>query len=115
MDPHAVSPEDDRDQRGKPQRERMPPRYLQDYQTKLYGKPPKQLRECAEPVSETVLLRQEVAQLKSLVKELIGIVEQYEQSYSEGDSEIDRDIQSHKAQQAHYECNQPLLTDRGSV
>lgn len=47
-----------------------------------------------------------------MVKELMGRVEQYEQSYSEeGDSEGEFDGQSQELQQAQYECNQPLLTD----
>lgn len=112
MDSHTVAPGDEREEGGRPRRERIPPRYLQDYHTEFYGKPPKQLRECAEPfpeTSETDLLRQEVAQLKGMVKELIGRVEQYEQSYSEGESEEECDIQSQEAPQAQYECNQLLI------
>ncbi|KAG7482291.1 hypothetical protein JOB18_018190 [Solea senegalensis] len=124
MDPHAVLPDDDddddgdgRQQEGRPHRQRAPPKYLQDYQTELYGRPPPpQTKACAEPgveTSDTALLRQEVAQLRSMVQELTGRVQQYEQSYSEGGSEEEFGIQSQESQAA-YEWNQPVPTDTGA-
>jgi len=79
----------------------MPPRYLQDYHTELYGRPPIPLAEAAQPAPDTFLLRQEVAELKGIVKDLIGKMAQYDHSYSEGDSqeECNAVMQPQEAQQ----------------
>ncbi|CAJ1087112.1 hypothetical protein JOB18_018190 [Xyrichtys novacula] len=103
----------------------MPPRYLRDYRTELYGQPPKHFSQCAEPAaetSETVLLRQEVAQLKSMMKDLHERVEQYEHGYSEGDSEEDchprttqsspnQPVTSVPAPQCEKSMSEPNLTE----
>lgn len=67
--------------------------------------------EYAKETSETELLRQEVAELNGMVRELIGGVEQHEQSYSEKDSEGESDRPLEEAQQTQYACNQPLYYD----
>ncbi|KAM7390874.1 hypothetical protein PAMA_008868 [Pampus argenteus] len=113
MDPQAVLPHDGRELGARPRRKVMPPRYLQDYQAELYGRPPHQPQERAEPVSETpetALLRQEVAQLKGMVHDLMDRVQQYEQSYPEENSEEEQD---EEAQQAPYGANHPLPIDKG--
>ncbi|KAG8012271.1 hypothetical protein GBF38_019961 [Nibea albiflora] len=113
MDPQAVLPHDGRELVARLRRRVMPPRYLQDYQTELYGRPPHQPQERAEPVSETpetAQLRQEVAQLKGMVHDLMDRVQQYEQSYSEENSEEEQD---EEAQQAPYGANHPLPIDKG--
>lgn len=59
--------------------------------------------------SETVLLRQEVSQLKAMVKELVGRVQQYEQqSYSEEDSEAEPLIGTETQNRAQSEPNLQL-------
>lgn len=42
-------------------------------------------------------------------------VQQYEQSYSEGDSEEECNVESQEAQQAPYASNDPLPTDMGPL
>ncbi len=88
MDPQPVQQHDEREQGGRPQRDRVPPRYLEHYQVELYGRPPQPPQARAAPAAEhpeTAMLRLEVAQLRGMVRDLMDRVEQYEQSYSEGE------------------------------